>query len=194
MRIARFQLDLSPVGRGRKVYLLLGTLLGLYGGYRMYLTSLLVAGGQAAQARVVYMDHRLRTPDDPIDPWHKEARFSRRAFRTVVFTAGNGLRVVDQPWISWDNYASKGLLSPKRIPQERTAAILYDPSQPARWLFDDITSLWLTPSVCMCLGAALLLFAAAVQQGWIVPPKITLLTKVPHPASGAPGVRVGHTS
>jgi len=178
MNIRQFQIDLRPIGRFGRCCIGLGIVLGVYGCYRLYLTSELAASGRRAEALVTYMDHRLRSTDEPIDPWHKEGRYSNRAYRTVVFTDESGRRIVDQPCVSWHHIHRDGLIHPSVVPQAHTATVVYNPADPTRWAFDDFWSLWGLPLLAVVDALGILLFTAAYRAGWIRPLRVRLALRV----------------
>lgn len=164
---------MSPLGRWGNACLAAAAVVGLYGCYRLYESVELSARGCKATASVFYMDHLARDPNDPLDPWHKEARFSTRAYRTVTFVTDQGLRVVDQSCLSFHNiHRDNSLVSPKIVPRETSAELIYDPADPNRFLFTDGWSLWGFATTCVSTALAWFGYAWAVGSGWIVPPTI----------------------
>lgn len=178
MNFRRFQIDLRPIGRFGRYCVGLGVVLSVYGCYRLYLTLTLLETGRRAEALVTHMDHRLRSVDEPIEPWHKEGRYSTWAYRTVVFTDATGRRIVDQPFVSWHHIHRDGLIYPSVVPQACTATVLYDPADPARWVFDDLWSLWGLPLLAVGGGLGVLSFTAVYLAGWIRPVRFRLAVRV----------------
>ncbi len=171
MKAKRRKLDLTLTGPLQRYYLVLAAVVASYGVYRLYLTSRLCGFGYRTEAIITYMDHILRSSDEVIEPWHQKVRFCRRAYRTVIFTAGHR-RIVHQSRFSRHNYRSKGFVRWKNVAEDRVATVLYDPANPSCWLFDDPTSLWTTPLSLIGIGVGFLFLSGASQAGWLRPPRL----------------------
>jgi len=126
--------------------------LSAYGLYGLDLTGGLISDGKQAAALMTFMDHRLRSADEPVEPWHNEVRWSRRAWRTIAFTADSGERVVSQPMFSLDNIRRRGFIKSKGVPKDEHGFVLYDPADPHRWQFNDVYSLWVLPISAVAVG------------------------------------------
>ncbi len=161
------QFDLSPLRGAGKTCLVASVLIGAYGCFGLQRAIGLATDGRPASARVFYTDHLARSADDPLDPWHREARYSTVAYRTVVFQTGSGERVVDQSYFSFGNIQRDGLISPKVVPQERTASILFDPADPKEWVFEGFYSHWGLPIASLLGALGWGFYALAVGMGWI---------------------------
>lgn len=154
-----------------------GTALSAYGLYRLKTTAMFKKTALAATASVIYLDDRLHSPDDPIDPWDNVGPHDRYSYRTIVFNTDTGSRVVWQSRFSstW-RINLWGFYHRTLVPDDETIKILYNPDDPQEWRHATFGGLWAWAIAGLAAGVVLLAFAASLELGYPIAQRIVAAT------------------
>ena len=153
--------------------------LSVYGLYRCQGTMGFKEKAQPATASVMYLGHKLRSPDEEIDPWDKAGAYSGDCYRTFVFQTQSGRRVAWQsPFSSVTRIGSDGAFGRNLVPADKPVEILYNPDNPHEFRYATFGGLWAWGIGSLVAGMFLLGLATATELGWPVARRIVEATSL----------------